>query len=64
VVKHNIGEYVKGDASTNTAESYFALLKRGFTALFITFQNNIQTDIAKNFNSAGIIERLMTGNRP
>lgn len=28
-VNHSIGEYVRGDVSTNEAESYFALLKRG-----------------------------------
>lgn len=28
-VNHGIGEYVRGDAHTNTVESYFALLKRG-----------------------------------
>lgn len=28
VVRHAAGEYVAGEASTNTAESYFALLKR------------------------------------
>jgi transposase-like protein len=28
VVKHNDGECVRGDVSTNTVESYFALLKR------------------------------------
>jgi len=27
-VNHNIGEYVRGDVSTNQAESYFAQLKR------------------------------------
>jgi transposase-like protein len=34
VVNHGIGEYVKGDISTNTAESYFALLKRGVHGVF------------------------------
>jgi transposase-like protein len=34
VVQHNAGEYVKGLASTNTAESYFALLKRGIHGTF------------------------------
>jgi len=28
-VNHGRGEYVRGDAFTNTAESFFALLKRG-----------------------------------
>lgn len=34
VVKHTAGEYVRGDASTNTVESYFALLKRGVQGTF------------------------------
>ncbi|MCH7541050.1 MAG: transposase, partial [Proteobacteria bacterium] len=29
VVNHGIEEYVRGDAHTNTVESYFAILKRG-----------------------------------
>ena len=33
-VKHSIGEYVYHGASTNTAESYFALLKRGIHGTF------------------------------
>lgn len=34
VVNHGLGEYVNGDISTNTAESYFALLKRGVHGTF------------------------------
>src|SRR5208337_407931 len=34
VVNHGAGEYAKGDANTNTAESYFALLKRGVVGTF------------------------------
>ena len=33
-VHHKSGEYVRGDVYTNTAESYFALLKRGVTGSF------------------------------
>lgn len=29
VVRHSIGEYVRGDAHTNTIEGYFSILKRG-----------------------------------
>ena len=29
MVNHTLNEYVRGDASTNTVESYFAILKRG-----------------------------------
>ncbi len=34
VINHGIGEFVKGNASTNTAESFFALLKRGIHGAF------------------------------
>jgi transposase-like protein len=34
VVTHSAGEYARGDATTNTVESYFALLKRGVTGSF------------------------------
>jgi transposase-like protein len=34
VVRHSLGEYVNGDITTNTAESYFALLKRGVHGTF------------------------------
>jgi transposase-like protein len=33
-INHGSGEYVNGDISTNTAESYFALLKRGVHGTF------------------------------
>ena len=34
VVDHGAGEYVNGDAHTNTLEGWFALLKRGVTGTF------------------------------
>ena len=34
VVKHSEGEYVRGDVHTNTAEGYFANLKRGLTGSY------------------------------
>jgi hypothetical protein len=34
IVTHSAGEYARGDAHTNTAESYFALLKRGVIGSF------------------------------
>ena len=34
VVNHGLGEYAKGDINTNTAESFFALLKRGVNGTF------------------------------
>ena len=33
-VNHSIGEYVRGDAHTNTAENYFSIFKRGITGVY------------------------------
>jgi transposase-like protein len=33
-VNHSIGEYVRGDAHTNTVEGYFAILKRGVHGVY------------------------------
>ncbi len=34
IVRHDIGEYARGDVTSNTAESFFALLKRGVYGTF------------------------------
>ena len=34
VVNHGAGEYVRGDAYTNTVEGYFSILKRGIVGTF------------------------------
>jgi hypothetical protein len=34
VVNHVAGEYVRGDAHTNTIEGYFSILKRGVTGTY------------------------------
>jgi len=34
VVNHGAGEYVRGDAHTNTVEGYFSILKRGIIGTF------------------------------
>lgn len=34
VVNHSIGEYVRGEAHTNTVEGYFSILKRGITGTY------------------------------
>jgi len=34
VVNHSIGEYVRGDAHSNTVENYFSILKRGLTGVY------------------------------
>ncbi|MGH7087807.1 MAG: IS1595 family transposase, partial [Stellaceae bacterium] len=33
-VNHGIGEYVRGDAHTNTVENYFSILKRGINGTY------------------------------
>jgi hypothetical protein len=33
-VNHSSGEYARGDAHTNTAEGYFAILKRGLMGVY------------------------------
>ncbi|HET6247356.1 MAG TPA: IS1595 family transposase [Tepidisphaeraceae bacterium] len=33
-VNHSIGEYVRGDAHTNTIEGYFSIMKRGITGVY------------------------------
>ncbi len=33
-VNHSIGEYVRGDAHTNTVENYFSILKRGIIGTY------------------------------
>jgi len=45
-VRHGKGEYVRGDVYTNTAESWFALLKRGvFKGHFTMYPENTLGDI-------------------
>jgi hypothetical protein len=34
VVNHNLGEYVKGDAHTNTIEGFFSIMKRGIIGTY------------------------------
>jgi transposase-like protein len=34
VLNHGIGEYVRGEAHTNTVEGYFSILKRGITGTY------------------------------
>jgi len=33
-VKHTAGEYVRGDVTTNTVESYFSIFKRGMRGTY------------------------------
>lgn len=33
-VKHSVGEYVRGDVHTNSAEGYFSIFKRGMRGIY------------------------------
>lgn len=33
-VRHNVGQYVKGDVNTNTIEGYFSIFKRGMRGIY------------------------------
>jgi len=34
IIRHGIGEYVRGDIHTNTVEGYFSILKRGIIGVY------------------------------
>jgi hypothetical protein len=44
-VNHGIGEYVRGEAHTNTIERYFAILKRGITGVITMCPSSIWSGI-------------------
>jgi hypothetical protein len=58
IVTHSAGEYARGDAHVNSAESYFALLKRGVIGAFITSQSSTSIAIVTSSRSGGITDRL------
>jgi transposase-like protein len=60
VVTHSAGEYARGEAYTNTAESFFALRSAASSARSITSASSISTVTATNFRSVGIIARSLT----
>jgi hypothetical protein len=33
-VRHNVGQYAKGDVNTNTIEGYFSIFKRGMRGIY------------------------------
>jgi transposase-like protein len=39
IVKHNEGQYVKGDSHTNTLEGFWSLLKRGVVGIYHSMSN-------------------------
>jgi hypothetical protein len=48
MVDHGIGEYVRGDAHSNTVEGYFAILKRGING---TYHHVSETHLKRYRNS-------------
>lgn len=63
-VTHSAGEYACGDAHTNTAEAFFALLKRGVIGSFHHVSKQHLTGIAMSSVFGGIIGRSPTRREP
>jgi transposase-like protein len=60
-VDHGTGEYARGDAHVNTAESFFALLKRGIVGSFHHVSpEHLHIAIAMSSVSGGTIDRSTT----
>ncbi len=76
IVKHSVGEYVKGQAHTNGIESFWALLKRGYYGTFhhmsvkhlhryvneFSTRHNVGHNTIANINTAidGMVGRRLT----
>jgi ISXO2-like transposase domain len=77
-VNHTIGEYVRGDARTNTNEGYFSILKRGITGTYHLKRYLIEFDFRYNERAAlnvtdkeraakaipGVVGKRLTYQRP
>ena len=46
-VNHSIGEYVRGDAHTNTVEGYFSIMKRGIYGRSIMSKQHLKRYLAE-----------------
>lgn len=55
VVVHSAGEYVRGDAHTNTLEGYYSIFKRGMKGVYQHCSENTFTAIWPNLTSATTI---------
>lgn len=62
IVNHSTGEYVRGDAHTNTVEGWFALLKRGVNGTFHHVAASILTATWTSLFSATIAARFQMQN--
>ena len=56
-VNHSIKEYVRGDVTTNTVESSFAILKRGLYGTFHSVSEQHLQRYATEFDSAGTLAK-------
>ena len=63
-VNHGLGEYVKGDVTTNTAESYFSLFKRGIHGRFHHISKQHLNRYCDEFGFAGITVKQTMGHGP
>lgn len=73
IVDHGAGEYVRGDAHSNTAEAYFAILKRGIVGVYHSvseahlhrylaeFDFRYSNREALNVNDSGRAEKALQG---
>ena len=57
-VRHSIGEYVRGEAHTNTIEGYFSIFKRGMKGVYqhcasCSAPGSLDTSLS---HAAGLIE--------
>lgn len=62
-INHTMGEYVNGDISTNTAESYFALLKRGVHGTFHHISKQHLAKYCDEFSFRWNYRKVNDGNR-
>ena len=56
VVNHSGGEYVRGEAHTNTVEGYFSILKRGIIGTF----HHVSPDSTCNATRPNLISATTT----
>jgi transposase-like protein len=63
VVNHGKKEYVRGDANTNTVESYFALLKRGVHGIFHHVSKNHLHRYCNEFSFRWNLRKTTDGDR-
>lgn len=63
IVNHSAGEYVKGDSTINTAESFFALLKRGHYGTFHLLSPNHLHRYCNEFSFRWNFRKVSDGER-